>query len=77
MLTCFNLPSINIRLHHVPFCRRVVCDDTTLCMHRTINYPHGCQLKIFHEIQTLLRRLYPHKQYMYYMQDKSDGLANH
>jgi len=34
--------------------------------YRIINYPHGCQLKVIHEIQNLLRRFYPHKQFMYY-----------
>ena len=35
--------------------------------YRIINYPAGCQLKLIHEIQNLLRYFYPYNQFMCYL----------
>jgi len=41
-----------------------------------MNYLDGCQLKLLHEIQNLLRRFYPHKQFMYYFNFCTVGSFN-
>ena len=91
MMILYYLLSLSKHRHTFAQWNAVICDVTTVRMdslsmcvyvcvcvyYRIINYPNGCRLKLIHEIPKLLRRFYPHKQFMYYMQDKSDGVTNH